>query len=570
MSPCHCNYCGTLLPLPSDLAGPTSLQEQLLISGIKKNDCHGCGATVRERQLKFYFDEVKILQGRSNLRILHFNPEPRFLSYLANFKPELHILAMAETADRRYEVLNIESIPYDNDVFDLVIANDQLEVVASLEQTLNELNRVLKPNGLLVLQTCFSHVLKATWDDAGLESSELRDATYGNKMRQRLFGTDIIHCLSRQLNNNVLHFSQLSPSGNPHALDTQEPFMLFRKKLPIGDQTLVPDAEFIDKRVMVSILCVTYNQSAFIVQTLASFLEQKTNFRFEIVIGDDCSTDGTLDILRSWASQYPDVIKLLSDGPNVGPHLNWKRTYEACLGRYIAMCDGDDRWTDPLKLQKQFDYMESHTNCALTFGNVQAHKNGCVEYNYIGGAKMDFSAEILQHAPPINTLTVMFRNVLGEMPPEIFASGAGDLFTWSLLGQHGYGHYMPEILPSIYNQHPGGVNSLAPPAIQQRLRMKTFYAAYHYYSRIGRPELAMYFLQGVVSDVANIVKTSSPEQSQSLLGNMVSEISHAMRGLQQFDTTTLSAILDNVKVKSEDKKHALLKQNGYDVNVSVE
>ncbi len=551
MNPCRCNYCGSVLSLPLDNAAQNSLQTLLLISGRTKNDCQGCGATVRERQLKFYFDEVKLLQGRTCLRILHFNPEPRFLGYLAKLKPELHILATAETLDRRYEKINIESIPYSDDVFDLIIANDQLEVVGSVEQTLYELNRVLKPDGLLVLQTSFSHALKTTWEDAGIDSTELRDSAYGNKLHRRLFGADIIHRLSKQLNNNSLHFSQLTSSGNPHLLDVLDPFMLFRKKLPTEESSHLPDAEFLDKPPLVSILCVTYNQSAFIIQTLSSFLEQKTNFRFEIVIGDDCSTDGTLEILRSWANRYPDVIKLLSGGPNVGPHLNWKRTYEACLGRYIAMCDGDDRWTDPLKLQKQFDYMESHTNCALTFGNVQAHKNGCVEYNYIGGAKMDLSSEILQHAPPINTLTVMFRNVLGEMPPEIFACGAGDLFTWSLLGQHGYGHYMPEILPSIYNQHPGGVHSLALPAIQQRLRMKTFYAAYHYYSRIGRPELAMYFLQGVVKDVASIVNTSSPEQSQSLLGNMVSEISHAMRGLQLFDTATLSAILDNVRIKSE-------------------
>ena len=81
--------------------------------------------------------------------------------------------------------------------------------------------------------------------------------------------------------------------------------------------------------------------------------------------------------------------------------------------------------------------------------------------------------------------------------------------------------------------------------------MKTFYAAYNYYSRIGRPELAKYFLQGVVKDAANIANISSPEQSQSLLGNMVSEMSHAMRNLQQFDTAMLSSIIDLVKAQTK-------------------
>lgn len=549
MNLCHCNYCGSVLSLPSDVAVPTSLQAQLLISGRMKNDCQGCGATVRERQLKFYFDEVKLLPGRFSMRILHFNPEPRFLCYLANFKPELHILAVKDTEDRRYENINIESIPYSDDVFDLVIANDQLEAVDSVEQTLNELNRILKPDGLLILQTSFSHVLNATWEDAGIDSNELRDSAYGNKLHRRLFGADIIHRLSQQLNNNVLHFLQVSSSGNPHSLDVQDPFMLFRKRSLNEAATLLPVEAFIDKRVMVSILCITYNHAAFIEQTLASFIEQKTTFRFEIVIGEDCSTDETLQIVQRWAEKYPDKIKLLSGAPNLGVQLNWVRTYQACSGRYIAMCEGDDRWTDPLKLQKQFDYMEDHPDCALTFGNAQAHKENGIEYSYIGGAKLDLSSKLMQHAPPINSLTAMFRNILGEMPPEIYSTGALDMFIWSLLGHHGYGHYMPGILPSIYNQHEGGIHSLTGPAKQHQLRVKTYYSAFHYYTRIGLSELGEYFLHGVLKDVEHIAKICTPEQSHDLLGNLAPEMSKALNTVQPFYTSALSTIIEQVLTK---------------------
>ena len=546
MNSYHCNYCGSVLLPPSETACISSLHEQLRISGVMQSDCLSCGATVRERQLKFYFDEVKLLQGRSRMRILHFNPEPRFLNYLSNLNPELHILAMAKATDLRYETVNIEDLPYSDGVFDLLIANGQLEIVSSVDKTLNELNRVLKPGGLLVLQTSFSHVLEATWEDAGLDNDLLRAKAYGNGSHRRLFGRDIVDLLSRQLNSNVLDFLQLSSSTNPHALDVQDPFMLFRKKLPIAARSISPVEPFLSKDVAVSIICLTYNHAAFIEKTLSSFIEQKTNFRFEIVIGEDCSTDDTLNIIHNWIDRYPDIIKLISGGPNIGARLNWDRTYVACTGRYIALCEGDDRWTDPLKLQKQFNYMEAHLNCAMTFGNVQAHKDGFIQYDYTGGLKVDLSADVLQRAPAINTMTVMFRNVLGPMPPEMLACGAGDMFIWSMLGQHGYGHYMPNILPSIYNLHSGGMHSLTGVANQHLFRLKTFYAAVQYYTRIGHPNLAEYFLQGVIKDALHIANISSPEQTQVLLNSAVSEISRDMRHVQTFDTSVLIDIIAQV------------------------
>jgi SAM-dependent methyltransferase len=553
MNPCHCNYCGTVLPLSSEVAFTYLWHEQLMISGRALINCQHCGSTVRERQLKFYFDEVKLLDGRSRIRILHFNPEPRFRNYLAKFNPELHILAMARAVNMCYETANIEDLPYCDGVFDLVIANGQLETVSSVEKTLYELNRVLKPDGLLVLQTSFSHVLETTWEDAELDNEVLRASAYGNGSHRRLFGRNIVDLLNLKLNSNVLYFLQMSSSSNPHAFDVQDPFMLFRKKLPTTARSFSPVEPYLIKDVAVSILCTTYNHAAFIEQTLASFIEQKTNFRFEIVIGEDCSTDDTLNIINTWINRYPNIIKLKSGSPNMGAQLNGLRTYAACTGRYIALCDGDDRWTDPLKLQKQFDYMEANPNCAMTYGNVQAQKDGWIQYEYTGGLKMNLSAEELKHAPAINTMTVMFRNVLGEMPPEFLACGAGDMFIWSMLGQHGYGHYMPNILPCIYNMHSGGLNSLTGPAIQHLLRLKTFYAAFHYYARIGVPDLAEHFIQGVVKDAVHIANISTKEQSQVLLGGVVS----GMRDMQAFDTSALSTIIDQILAKLN-SEHARL------------
>jgi glycosyltransferase involved in cell wall biosynthesis len=113
--------------------------------------------------------------------------------------------------------------------------------------------------------------------------------------------------------------------------------------------------------IMVSVCCITYNHKQFISQAIEGFLMQKTNFPFEIVIGDDCSTDGASEIIKSYAEKYPDKINVVSGEQNVGAHENMRRVVKHCRGKYIALCEGDDYWTDPYKLQKQVDFLEQNT-----------------------------------------------------------------------------------------------------------------------------------------------------------------------------------------------------------------
>lgn len=541
-----CNYCEADLSESCAMTRANFWHEQLKVTGAVRSDCHQCGATVLERQLKFYFDATEILKGKKSLRILHFNPEPHLVDYLATLQPEFHILAVSNDRDRRYETVNIEKLPYDDEVFDLIIANRQLEAVISIDNALCELNRVLKSDGHLVMQTTFSLVLKTTWEDEGISKSNVQGHIYGAAHHRRLFGQDVLHRIGRIFNNNAPKFVQPTSTDNPHKLDVYEPFMLFTKKTCKEKVEFAPARVTLNDDVAVSILCITYNHAAFIGNALNSFVNQKTNFRFEIVIGEDCSTDNTLEILKSWENNYPMKIKILPPLPNMGIHLNLRRTYAACTGRYIAYCEGDDRWTDPLKLQKQFDYLESHPECVLVYGNAQAHKNGSIDYNYIGGAKVDLSPHILQHAPPINTLSVMFRKAFLQLPPEQLACGAGDMFIWSMLGQLGSGHYMPSILPSIYNMHAGGVHALTGVANQHRLRLKTFYAAFHYYARNGNADLANYFLQGVAKDAAYIAQISTVAQAKAMLEPLVSEMTQAMHDVFPLNTFALNAIINHV------------------------
>lgn len=119
--------------------------------------------------------------------------------------------------------------------------------------------------------------------------------------------------------------------------------------------------------ILVSINCITYNHEKFIDKAIESFINQITDFEFEIVIGEDCSTDGTLEIVKEYEKQYPSLIRLITDSKNVGMSKNSRRILDASVGEYIAICEGDDYWTDPFKLQKQVDFFKRHKECSLVF-----------------------------------------------------------------------------------------------------------------------------------------------------------------------------------------------------------
>lgn len=126
----------------------------------------------------------------------------------------------------------------------------------------------------------------------------------------------------------------------------------------------------INKRInIVSVFILVYNQEQYIKQTIQSILDQKTNFDFNLVIGEDCSTDDTLKILNNFKDKYPDQIKLISLKKNIGLIHNFVNTIKECDGKFIAICDGDDFWLDECKLQKQVDFLENNLDYSIVFTN---------------------------------------------------------------------------------------------------------------------------------------------------------------------------------------------------------
>lgn len=124
--------------------------------------------------------------------------------------------------------------------------------------------------------------------------------------------------------------------------------------------------------VMLSVICITYNHVNFISDAIEGFLNQKTNFRYEVIIHDDASTDGTIDIIKKYQSKYPDIIKPVFEEEN--QYSKGVTVSQIALsyakGKYVAICEGDDYWTDCNKLQMQVDFLETHSEYSYSFHNA--------------------------------------------------------------------------------------------------------------------------------------------------------------------------------------------------------
>lgn len=181
-----------------------------------------------------------------------------------------------------------------------------------------------------------------------------------------------------------------------------------------------------EPRVQVSVICNAYNQEKYIAQALDGFVMQRTSFPFEVLVHDDASTDRTAEIIRAYAEKYPDLIKPVYQTENqYSRHVPISPTfqYPRAGGAYIALCEGDDCWTDPLKLQKQFDAMERHSEVDLC---AHAHTKVDTATGQVLGHSVLFKEEKVIPAGDVikgggsfvATASLFFRRLLLENIPS--------------------------------------------------------------------------------------------------------------------------------------------------------
>lgn len=215
--------------------------------------------------------------------------------------------------------------------------------------------------------------------------------------------------------------------------------------------------------LLVSISCITYNHVDYIKQALDSFLMQKTDFKFEVLVHDDASTDGTREIIEEYQLKYPDIIKPILQSENqyskgirgISATYNFPRA----KGKYIALCEGDDFWTDETKLQRQVDFLEKNKDYNICFHPVEVFFENKDQEGYVYPQdKKGFNLKRLIASNFIQTNSVIFRNRdFSKMNRHIMP---GDWYLHLYNAQYGKIGFIDRIM-SAYRRHDGGVWGLS-------------------------------------------------------------------------------------------------------------
>ena len=212
----------------------------------------------------------------------------------------------------------------------------------------------------------------------------------------------------------------------------------------------------------VSVCIFTFNYEKYLAQAIQSVLDQRTDFPVEIVIGDDCSTDNTRAVAQEFADSHPDKFILSFNETNIGGTRNWLRTMNRCSGRYIALLDGDDYFTDPLKLQKQYDVLEGKPGNVLCFHGVEE------KYDDISGLDKTvvFEKEVftlkdfLERGWFIRTGSTFFRNGIAPSAPPAWVFDFPyryDTILHVFLCLHGDAIFLPDVM-SVWRKHSKGMS----------------------------------------------------------------------------------------------------------------
>lgn len=224
------------------------------------------------------------------------------------------------------------------------------------------------------------------------------------------------------------------------------------------------DAEARASLPVISVIVISYNQEKYIAECLQGILAQKGDFRIELVIGDDASQDSTAEIIRSYIRNFGELVtvKIVSTAENVGMTRNFQRCLHACSGEFIAVCEGDDYWVDPLKLQKQMSFLMVHPDCSVCFSQIYMYFQNTGDFSvFEPDTKLVgkfFTTKDLVAEYFIGNLSCCMYDAkyMGQVRSDLFELFIGDwMFNiyYSLFGKIGY----LENTMSVYRKHDNGV-----------------------------------------------------------------------------------------------------------------
>jgi glycosyltransferase involved in cell wall biosynthesis len=252
-----------------------------------------------------------------------------------------------------------------------------------------------------------------------------------------------------------------------------------------------------DDEIMVDVLMPTYNHEKFIVQAIQSVLIQECPFNYRLIIGEDCSVDGTLNICEHYASAHSNKILLIKNFSNIGMAANYNSLFNASSSKYIALLEGDDYWIDKHKLQKQIEILESHPDVGMVHTNYNSlYENGRIKKGHIGEKKTSLSGNVIGPTQTaeinINPLTTCFRADLAKENVDfdfIIKNNllTVDIFLWAEICRRSNVFYLDEVT-GVYRIHSNSLTGSVKIASEERFNTTSLMSVNYIMDKYKAPE----------------------------------------------------------------------------------
>jgi len=289
-----------------------------------------------------------------------------------------------------------------------------------------------------------------------------------------------------------------------------------------------------DRLPLVSISCTTYNHITFIRECLDGFLMQKTTFPFEIVIHDDASVDGTKEIVEEYSKKYPDIIFPMYQKENQYSNgirgMMVRYNFPRCRGKYIALCEGDDYWSDPFKLQKQVDLLEGNANLSGAFHETKQIFNDGKETGLIYGVN---TSNIIQPEDTMSnwsifhTSSFIFRsNFTKNIPDWYFTVVSADMALFSIISKYGNIGKIDDVM-SVYRKHEGGITNstlVMSDFHKERIKLMNLLNEFHQFKYTKKVDEVIQFHRNKIMLSDGLGKTGN-----NLLGRIKNKFQHIFR-----------------------------------------
>lgn len=217
--------------------------------------------------------------------------------------------------------------------------------------------------------------------------------------------------------------------------------------------------------IKITTIIPTYNQENYIDDAIFSACRQIGEFKHEIIVSSDGSTDGTRRKIKEWQSRYPMLVRDISEDFNVGISSNFRRLFSAASGKYIAILEGDDIWIDNEKIEKQKNFLDKNIECSMVFSTIKIVKLPSKNESFLSRQSSitkdkllgeDFIAEPTMNLIANFSSCMLKKDLVSNFPDRLFVGRFNEIAMAFYLEKFGPIGFLNEVM-SIYHQHSGGV-----------------------------------------------------------------------------------------------------------------